>query len=125
VLIETFVKSQRADGQHGCASDRTGSHLRPQHLYSGALQKNSPDGLNKLPYRIHIRDPVNCFRHIAGGKGVPAIAVCLAFPFRFALYSVMLAKPALRHVILASVPTLMARDLIVWALFFALPRHLI
>ena len=78
-----------------------------------------------VPQTSHVRDPVNCFRHITGGKGVPAIAVCPAFPFRFALYSVMLAKPALRHVILASVPTLMARDLIVWALFFALPRHLI
>jgi hypothetical protein len=60
-----------------------------------------------------------------GPWALGAIAVCPAFPFRFALYSVMLAKPALPRVILASVPTLMARDLIVWALFFALPRHLI
>ena len=79
VLIETFVKSQRADGQHGCTSDQQGSHLRPQHFYSGALRKNSPDVLNKLPYRIHIRDPVNCFRHIAGGKGEPAMLFARRF----------------------------------------------
>src|SRR5580704_3207985 len=54
-LIQPLPESHRAQRQDGHAENRQRHHLRPQHFYSAALQKQTAHDVDEIPHWIQQR----------------------------------------------------------------------